>query len=115
MTLERALAISQALKEKIADLVIADLTEHNPNVLFELGVRMSFDKPVAIIKAKGTGRIFDVDNMLRVFEYDPNLWRSTLDSDLPRLRDHIKGGWETRDPSQTYMKILRKGAEVAQR
>lgn len=96
-----------------ADLVIADLTEHNPNVLFELGVRMAFDKPVALIKAKGTGRIFDVDNMLRVFEYDPNLWRSTLDNDLPNLRDHIKGGWETRDASQTYMKILlRKGAEA---
>ncbi|MBS1824727.1 MAG: hypothetical protein JST93_05365 [Acidobacteria bacterium] len=29
-----------------ADLVIADLTEHNPNVLFELGVRMVQDKPV---------------------------------------------------------------------
>jgi hypothetical protein len=41
-----------------ADLVIADLTEHNPNVLFELGMRMREDKPVALIKATGTGRIF---------------------------------------------------------
>ena len=29
-----------------ADLVVADLTEHNPNVLFELGIRMAEDKPV---------------------------------------------------------------------
>jgi hypothetical protein len=28
-----------------ADLVIADLTEHNPNVMFELGMRMAEDKP----------------------------------------------------------------------
>jgi len=28
-----------------ADLVLADLTEHNPNVLFELGMRMAQDKP----------------------------------------------------------------------
>ena len=37
-----------------ADLVIADLTEHNPNVLFELGMRLAEDKPVVLIKALGT-------------------------------------------------------------
>jgi hypothetical protein len=51
-----------------ADLVIADLTEHNPNVMFELGVRIAQDKPVVLMKAEGTGPLFDVDNMLRVFE-----------------------------------------------
>jgi hypothetical protein len=28
--------------------------------------------------------------MLRVFEYDRNLWSSTVDHDQPRLIDHIK-------------------------
>ncbi len=31
-----------------ADLVIADLTDHNPNVLFELGIRLANEKPVAV-------------------------------------------------------------------
>jgi hypothetical protein len=66
-----------------ADIVIADLTEHNPNVLFELGIRMAQDKPIALIKATGTGRIFDVDNMLRVHEYNSNLWKTTLEKDVP--------------------------------
>lgn len=92
-----------------ADLVIADLTAHNPNVLFELGVRMAQDKPVALIKSTGTGRIFDVDNMLRVIEYDGNMWPSTIEKDLPKLRDHIKAAWDNRDTNQSYMKILRKG------
>jgi hypothetical protein len=92
-----------------ADLVIADLTDHNPNVLFELGVRMAEDKPVALVKATGTGRIFDVDNMLRVFEYNANLWKSTIDKDLPDLTDHIKAAWENRESQQSYMKILRRG------
>lgn len=35
-----------------ADLVIVDLTEHNPNVLFELGMRIAFSKPVCLIRAK---------------------------------------------------------------
>jgi hypothetical protein len=92
-----------------ADLVVADLTEHNPNVMFELGVRMAEDKPVVLIKAKGTGPLFDVDNMLRVFEYDPNLWQTTIEKDLPNLRDFIKGAWENRDSDKSYMKILRGG------
>jgi hypothetical protein len=51
-----------------ADLVIADLTEHNPNVMFELGMRMAEDKPVVLIKAQGTGPLFVFDNMRRVLE-----------------------------------------------
>lgn len=91
-----------------ADLVIADLTEHNPNVLFELGVRMANDKPVALIRAAGTAPIFDVDNMLRVEEYNPCLWPSTVEADLPRIQDHIVGAWAGRNSAQTYMKILRE-------
>lgn len=92
-----------------ADLVIADLTDHNPNVLFELGMRMAMDKPVALIKSKDTGRIFDVDNMLRVYEYNQNLWKSTIEKDVPALTEHFKAAWDNRDSEQTYMKILRKG------
>lgn len=90
-----------------ADLVIADLTEHNPNVMFELGMRMAEDKPVVLIKAQGTGPLFDVDNMLRVFEYSPNLWQTTVEKDMPNLRDFIKGAWDNRAAEKSYMKILR--------
>jgi hypothetical protein len=89
-----------------ADLVIADLTEHNPNVLFELGIRISEKKPVALIKAAGTSRVFDVENMIRVLEYQATLWKSAIDFDLPRLTDHIRGTWETREQMTPYMDIL---------
>lgn len=90
-----------------ADLVIADLTEHNPNVMFELGMRMAEDKPVVLIKAQGTGPLFDVDNMLRVFEYSPNLWPTTVEKDMPNLREFVKGAWDNRASEKSYMKILR--------
>jgi len=90
-----------------ADLVLADLTEHNPNVLFELGMRMNADRPVALIRAKGTGAIFDVDHMLRVEEYNPNLWPSTVAKDVPALTRHIQAAWDDRDSGATFMKILR--------
>ncbi len=92
-----------------ADLVIADLTEHNPNVMFELGVRMAEGKPVVLIKAQGTGPLFDVDNILRVFEYSPNLWQTTVEKDMPNLREFIKGAWENRASEKSYMNILRGG------
>jgi hypothetical protein len=94
-----------------ADLVLADLTEHNPNVLFELGMRMREDRPVALVRARGTGAIFDVDNMLRVEEYDPNVWPSTVERDVPRVTDHIKAAWDNQDSAETYMGIL--GRNVA--
>jgi hypothetical protein len=90
------------------DLVIADLTEHNPNVLFELGMRMAFDKPIVLIKAKGTRPIFDVDNMLRVFEYEPALWSSTVETDVPNLAQFMRASWTNRNEENTYLRILKR-------
>jgi nucleoside 2-deoxyribosyltransferase len=90
-----------------ADLVVVDLTEHNPNVLFELGMRMNADRPVALVRAKGTGAIFDVDHMLRVEDYNPNLWKTTIERDVETLSDHIRAAWENRESTQTYMKLLK--------
>ena len=89
-----------------ADLVLADLTEHNPNVLFELGMRIAENKPVVLVRATGTGRIFDVDHVLRIQEYSPNLWPSTVANDLPLLETHIKAGWANRESADTYRNIL---------
>lgn len=89
-----------------ADLVIVDLTEHNPNVLFELGMRIAFNKPVCLIRAKGTAAIFDIDHMLRVFDYNPNIWPSTLATDVPALTEHILATWRDKD-KRSYLTILR--------
>lgn len=89
-----------------ADLVVADLTEHNPNVMFELGMRMREDKPVALIREIGTGSVFDVDNMLRVYDYDGRLWKSTVADDVPSLTKHISSTWENRNDDRTYYKML---------
>lgn len=91
-----------------ADLVLADLTEHNPNVLFELGMRMAEDQPVALVRARGTGPIFDVDNMLRVAEYSPNVWPSTVAEDVKTIEEHIRGTWAGRETGPSFMKLLRQ-------
>lgn len=91
-----------------ADLVLVDLTEHNPNVLFELGLRIAERRPTVLVKAIGTNPIFDVDNLMRVLSYNPNLWPSTVREDLPALTAHIRGAAAASTTERTYMDILRQ-------
>lgn len=95
-----------------ADLVVADLTDHNPNVLFELGIRLAKEKPVVLIKSKDTGPIFDVDNMMRVYSYDQNLWSTTVEADVKGLSDRISGTWDKKDTAVSYMQILTSGPQA---
>jgi hypothetical protein len=41
------------------DIVICDVSSKNPNVMFELGIRLAFDKPTIIIKDDQTDYSFD--------------------------------------------------------
>ena len=93
-------------------MVVADLTDHNPNVLCELGIRLAKEKPVALIRAKGTERIFDVD-IVRIEDYNPNLWSTTVKEDIDKISDHIKSTWDNRDTEPKYMEILSGKAQTA--
>jgi hypothetical protein len=42
-----------------SDLIICDVSGKNPNVMFELGLRLAFDKPAIIIKDDKTDYAFD--------------------------------------------------------
>lgn len=62
--------IHKDILQKILEtpMAICDLSSNNPNVLFELGIRQAFDKPVVLIKDKVTKSIFDIAP-LRYTEY----------------------------------------------
>ena len=55
-----------------APIAVCDLSTRNPNVLFELGIRQAFDKPVVLIQEKGTQKIFDIAP-LRYLEYSKDM------------------------------------------
>lgn len=42
-----------------ADLIVCDVSCKNSNVMFELGMRLAFDKPTVIIKDDKTDYTFD--------------------------------------------------------
>jgi nucleoside 2-deoxyribosyltransferase len=80
-----------------ADLVIADLTGHNPNVFYELAVAHAFKKPVVHLISKGERLPFDVFDQ-RTIHYDI--------SDLESVEEAV-------DEVRAYAEeVLEKSAEV---
>lgn len=61
--------IFQGLTE--CDMAICDLSSKNPNVLYELGIRQAYNKPVLLIKDEKTEHIFDVGG-LTTLQYNSN-------------------------------------------
>lgn len=55
-----------------SDIVICDISGKNPNVLFELGMRLTFDKPTIIIKDDHTDFMFDT-GVIEHLEYPKDL------------------------------------------
>jgi hypothetical protein len=55
-----------------ADAVLCDLSAKSANVMYELGIRQAFNKPVVLIKDTQTERVFDIQG-LRDIEYDAAL------------------------------------------
>ena len=45
------------------EMAVCDLSSRNPNVLYELGIRQAYDKPVVLMKDDKTNPIFDVSGI----------------------------------------------------
>ncbi|MBW4720780.1 hypothetical protein [Saccharothrix obliqua] len=68
-TIDQSGLITTQVIDKLlnADLVIADLTDHNPNVFYELAVRHAAGKPFIHLMAEGQAVPFDIQGMRTVF------------------------------------------------
>ena len=81
--------IIDILKKLIdSDMAICDLSSKNPNVLYELGIRQSFNKPVTFIKDNLTERVFDIQGF-RDFEYDASLRIDSVEKERIKLSEVI--------------------------
>ncbi|MCM1024632.1 MAG: hypothetical protein NC395_11335 [Prevotella sp.] len=80
------------------DMAICDLSSRNPNVLYELGIRHAFDKPVVLIKDNKTDRIFDIQGISTV-EYRCERLYDEVIEDQKKISEAIK---ENEDSSSGY-------------
>lgn len=99
-----------------APMAICDLSTRNPNVLFELGLRQAFDKPVVLIQEKGTERIFDV-SILRAYDYCKELKYKEVLEDQEAIAKMLKGtekAFVTGEGFNSVIKLLSlsKGAQI---
>jgi hypothetical protein len=76
--------------QKIIDspMALCDLSSRNPNVLFELGLRQAFDKPVVLVQEVGTPPIFDI-HPLRYTHYHKEMSYRQVVEDQISIRDAI--------------------------
>jgi len=70
------------------EIVICDVSSKNPNVMFELGMRLAFDKPTIIIKDELTNYSFDIGGILHL-EYPSSLRHNRIEKFKSELRKRV--------------------------
>ena len=86
--------------------MICDVSGSNPNVLFELGMRLAFDKPTIIIKDDVTDYMFDT-SMIEHIEYPSDLRYNTLLKFKETLKMKILKTYETSLSNENYSPFLK--------
>lgn len=89
-----------------SDIVICDVSGKNPNVMFELGMRLAFDKPTIIVKDNQTNYIFDT-GVIEHLEYPRDLRFSKIIDFKKRLSAKLVATLEAsrKDPQHsTFLK-----------
>lgn len=92
-----SLIVLDVLKKLLeCPMAICDVSSRNPNVMFELGIRQAFDKPVVLIKDSKTLDIFDIQG-LRYFDYKSNLWPENINSSILGISQMLKSTYEMKE------------------
>lgn len=79
-------AISDRIIDKIFNAIqdcpiaLCDLSNRNPNVLYELGLRQAYDKPVVLVQDEKTEKIFDVSGISTVFYKSDRVFENVIDA-----------------------------------
>lgn len=71
-------------------IVVCDISGKNPNVMFELGMRLAFDKPTIIVKDDETSYSFDTGTIEHI-EYPRDLRFSKIVEFKAKLANKIQG------------------------
>lgn len=75
------------------EIIVCDVSNKNANVMFELGMRLAFNKPVVIIKDDKTGYSFDTSNIEHI-GYRKDLRHNTVEKFINDLARKIKATHE---------------------
>lgn len=86
-----------------SEMAICDLSSRNPNVLYELGLRHAYGKPVVLICDEKTERIFDVAGINTVQYKSTRLYEEVIEA-----RKNISEAIKATEKSPTALNIIKK-------
>lgn len=88
-----------------ADLVVANLTSLNPNVMFELAIRYSFGKPAIVIAEKSSESLpFDIIDENTIFYVNDPMGAAELSEEIKKFEQNINFNEETYGPVYNAIK-----------
>lgn len=78
------------------EMALCDLSNRNPNVLYELGLRQAYNKPVVLVKDEKTENIFDVSVISTVPYRSDRLYENVLEAQ-EKICESLKSTGEGKD------------------
>ncbi len=92
------------------EIVVCDVSGKNPNVMFELGMRLAFDKPTIIIKDDKTDYSFDT-SIIEHLTYPRDLRFSKIIKFKEDLAKKLKNTFEKSEQDINYSTFLKNFGE----
>lgn len=92
------------------EILVCDVSGKNPNVMFELGMRLAFDKPTIIIKDDKTDYSFDT-SIIEHLSYPRDLRFSKIVTFKDSLIKKIQGTYEKVSKDANYTTFLKNFGE----
>lgn len=87
-------------------MLVCDVSAKNPNVMFELGMRLAFDKPTVVVKDDLTGYSFDT-SPLEHLGYPRDLRFASIVEFKTKLTSKIKSTYSKSLDKDTYNSFLK--------
>jgi len=87
-------------------MAICDLSTRNPNVMFELGIRQAFDKPVTLVQEEGTPAIFDISQFRYITYRKERIYHEVL-ADQRTIAESIKSTYAASTDGKAVNSIIR--------
>lgn len=78
------------------EMALCDLSNRNPNVLYELGLRQAYNKPVVLVKDEKTENIFDV-SVISTISYSSNRLYENVVEAQEKICESLKSTGEGKD------------------
>jgi hypothetical protein len=91
-------------------MVVCDVSARNPNVMFELGLRLAFDKPTILIKDDETDYAFDT-SPIEHLEYPRGLRYGTMVGFKEKLAEKMQATHKQATADKNYTTFLKHFGE----